>query len=313
MKIAFFGDGKWAHKALTRIIEHGYEVSLVVVRFESKDPFLIEIANYNNIPVCWHQNVNLAEFIEVLKKNKADLGVSMSFNQIIKKQLIDFYPKGFINCHAGKLPFYRGRNILNWALINDEKEIGVTCHYIDEGIDTGDIIIQKTFEVTEEDDYKTVLEKAIQLCPEVLIESIHAIASGNNWRIKQSKEGSYFPMRVEGDEYINWEWPSRRIFNFVRAITFPGPYARTWLFHSKKKEYIEVLIKKVQLKENSIEYICTPGAILGKNENNYLIKTGNSFIELIEYEILNTEIKKLKVGDHLGINVHLLFKSNSIR
>ena len=73
----------------------------------------------------------------------------MSFNQIFRKDIINLTPIGIINCHAGKLPFYRGRNILNWVLINDEKEFGITVHFVDEGIDTGDIILQKTFPITD--------------------------------------------------------------------------------------------------------------------------------------------------------------------
>ena len=73
-----------------------------------------------------------------------------------------------INCHAGKLPFYRGRDILNWVLINDEKEFGITVHYMDEGIDTGDIILQRTFPITDEDSYKTLLERSYDECANIL-------------------------------------------------------------------------------------------------------------------------------------------------
>lgn len=65
-----------------------------------------------------------------------------------------------INCHAGKSPLYRGRNILNRALINDEKEFGITVHYVDEGIDTGDIILQRVYEITDEENYATLLDRA---------------------------------------------------------------------------------------------------------------------------------------------------------
>ena len=64
---------------------------------------------------------------------------------------------GTINCHAGKLPFYRGRNVLNWAIINGESEFGITVHFIDDGIDTGDIIKQKTYPISLNDDYKSIL------------------------------------------------------------------------------------------------------------------------------------------------------------
>ena len=92
-----------------------------------------------------------------------------------------------INCHAGKLPFYRGRNILNWALINDEKEFGVTVLYMDEGIDTGDIVLQKTFPITEMDDYSTLLNRAYQECASLLFQSIKRIINGKKYIHKSTR------------------------------------------------------------------------------------------------------------------------------
>lgn len=92
----------------------------------------------------------------------------MSFDQIFKEELLKLYPRKIINCHAGKLPFYRDRNILNWALINDEKEFGISVHFIDKGINTGDIILQKTYEIKDSDDYTTLLNlchiKNVRVC-----------------------------------------------------------------------------------------------------------------------------------------------------
>ena len=96
----------------------------------------------------------------------------MSFNQIFKNNLINLPPLKIINCHAGKLPFYRGRNVLNWVLINDENEFGITVHFIDEGIDTGDIILQKTFKIDDTDDYQTLLSRAYKECGSILYDSI---------------------------------------------------------------------------------------------------------------------------------------------
>jgi methionyl-tRNA formyltransferase len=93
-----------------------------------------------NIDYLKYENINSKNFIERIKTYFCDLFVSMSFNQIFKDEIINLTPLRIINCHAGKLPFYRGRNILNWVLINDEKEFGITVHYVDEGIDTGDFI-----------------------------------------------------------------------------------------------------------------------------------------------------------------------------
>ena len=88
----------------------------------------------------------------------------MSFNQIFDKELINIPPLGTINCHASKLPFYIGRINLNWILINDEKEFGITLHYLD----TGDIILQKTYSISDHDNYKTLLGLSFKECPVVL-------------------------------------------------------------------------------------------------------------------------------------------------
>ena len=109
----------------------------------------------------------------------------MSFNQIFKTEIINLPKLKTINCHAGKLPFYRGRNILNWALINDEKEFGITVHYIDEGIDTGDIVLQRTYPISDEDNYSTLLQVSYVECANILYDAIVMFKKENVDGIKQ--------------------------------------------------------------------------------------------------------------------------------
>jgi methionyl-tRNA formyltransferase len=216
----------------------------------------------------------------------------MSFNQIFKKKMIETPPLGIINCHAGKLPFYRGRNILNWALINDESEFGITVHYIDEGIDTGDIILQKCYAINDNDNYNTLLQKAYSGCEELLNQSIDNIYKGIAERVLQSSIdplGFYCSKRKIGDEKLNWYQSSRQIFNFVRAICPPGPCARCYVGNK------EILVKKVDYFPNAFNYMGKPGTILAKNSKGLLVKTLDSFVQLVDW----TSDIKLKVGDHL--------------
>lgn len=305
MRIAYFGDGPWAHRALRQLLAEGYDVALVVVRADFRDPVLLEIAREHSIESTWHENVNSPEFLERLRALQADLGVSMSFNQIIRHELLHLFPQRFINCHAGKLPFYRGRNILNWALINDEQEIGVTCHYIDAGIDTGDIILQKTFPITDADDYGTVLERAIALCPAVLVEAVGLLRDASARPYAQPAIGTYFVARQNGDEFIDWSWPSRRVFTFVRAITTPGPLARTWL--RVGAELALVLIERVAEVPDMPAYYCAEGAVVGISAaGNPLIKTGDTVVEVLAYQIQHPKRRRLRVSDRLGLNPNLL-------
>ena len=305
MKIVYFADGEWAHEAFDRILDdQDFSIVKVVLRYDSSDRVLREKAEKEGIEVEAPQNVNSEQFVEEIRSSGADLGVSMSYNQILKKNLINVFPKGIINCHAGKLPNYRGRNVLNWALISGEKEIGVTCHYVDEDIDTGDIILQETFAVTADDDYGTVLEKSIDLCPKVLLESLHLIEEGKANPKPQAETGTYFIKRKEGDEFIDWDWPSERIYNFVRGITDPGPNARTWI--RIDDQYYLLFIKEVNVLDKASAYISITGGVMGRSKvGNPLVKTGDTFVELVDYRIDHEEKNALAIGDRLGINFNL--------
>ena len=173
MRIGYFADGPWSHNALDKIIlDKTLNVIFVCARFDMQDQVLKAKASHHGIPFVVHQNINSQEFREFLTNSRCDLFVSMSFNQIFKKEVFDIPVKKTINCHAGKLPYYRGRNVLNWALINDEKDYGVTVHYVDDGIDTGDIILQRIYIINDDDSYLTLLNRSYLYCAEVLIEAI---------------------------------------------------------------------------------------------------------------------------------------------
>jgi methionyl-tRNA formyltransferase len=289
IKIGYFADGPWSHLAFEKIIkDNTIDVKFIVPRFDTTDNKLKQYALENNIDYIKTSNINSNEFLQEIKKNDCDLFVSMSFNQIFKEEIINMTPFKIINCHAGKLPFYRGRNILNWVLINDEKEFGITVHYVDKGIDTGDIILQKTFPITDLDTYNTLLDVAHIECANILFESIKMIQKGVIQPINQTtidSIGMYCGKRSDGDELLDWNQSSREVFNFVRAICNPGPKAHTYL----DGELIK--INKVNYFEKIKKYKGKAGQVLCKSENQtFYVKTKDSFIEVLEYE------GKLKVG-----------------
>lgn len=293
LTIGYFGDGPWAHKAFERLNKDStIEIKFVSVRYDKKDPVLISLAKKHNIPLEIHPNINSDEFVDRMKEYNVDLFVSMSFNQIFRTRMINLPKYKTINCHAGNLPFYRGRNILNWVLINDEKSFGITVHYVDEGIDTGDIILQKIYPITDDDDYSTLLTRAYTGCADILYESIKLIQTGDVNPIKQDsidKVGMYCGIRKPGDEYMDWNLTSREIFNFVRALCKPGPMAVSIL------NDVEIRINKVRQVKNARSYINIPGQILGKTEQGFYVKTKDTFVEVIDYEYSG----RLRVGDRL--------------
>lgn len=291
LNIGYFADGPWGHRAFDKIIQdETLAIDFVCVRYDKKDSVLMKLAEEHNIDVLYTPNINSDEFLSRLKKYPAKLYVSMSFNQIFKKDIRKIPDKSVINCHAGKLPYYRGRNILNWALINDEKEFGITVHYVDAGIDTGDIILQDTYPITDQDTYKTLLEKAYEACPDILYRAIKLIQEDQVHVTRQDDidpVGLYCGMRKENDEILDWNQSSRDVFNFIRAITNPGPCANSFI----NGERIKIISS--ELIPNAPVYKGIPGQVLVKGENGLLIKTKDSYIRVTEYE------GKVKVGDRL--------------
>lgn len=280
MKIGYFADGPWSHLALEKIVADGrFEIAFIVPRFDTRDPVLAQWAARLGVDFLPIQKVNATECVEQLARYGADVFVSMSFNQILKRPILDAAPQGFINCHAGALPFYRGRNILNWALINGADEFGVTVHYVDEGIDTGDIILQGMQSISVNDTYASLLDKAVVLCADTLLESLVLIKEGRVARLSQSAihpVGFYCGRRIEGDEWIDWNWSSERIFNFIRAISAPGPGARTVCGGN------EIIVQKAVMIPGAPAYIGTPGEVVGVRDGGVVVKTGDTSILLTE-------------------------------
>ena len=294
MRILFFGDGLWAIKSLHRLLKERWEISGLVLRVKPTDVELGLVARSSNIPLFQPSRVNAPVFIDQIERLRPDLNLSVSYDQILRKEVIESAPLGFINFHAGKLPFYRGRNVINWAIINNEKEIGITAHYIDEGIDTGDIILQHSVPLNWDDTYGTMLEKIINAIPDLVSESVRLIAENRVERLSQAGlQGTYFAQRGEGDEWLNWGDTSLNLYNKIRAITRPGPGART-LF---KNEIMNVW--RAFYEPTWPRYIATPGQVVGNRPGQgSIIKTGDSTLLLQEIQMgnRNPEQPRLSIG-----------------
>ena len=233
-------------------------------------------------------------FVEKLKSFDCDIFVSMSFDQIFKNNIINLPRAKTINCHAGKLPFYRGRNVLNWVLINDEKEFGITVHFVNEEVDKGDIILQRTFPISDDDDYASLLELSHKECAKILYDAVCLFLEGEVKATRQSDDhsvGFYCSQRKPGDELLDWNETSRDIFNFVRAICHPGPKAKSFI--NGKALYIN----RAQLIKDAPEYKGIVGAVLNKDPSGFCVKTGDSFIKIIDYSYDGT----VRVGDRFDV------------
>jgi len=228
MRILLFGDGEWATRSLLRLQQSDrWQVVGLVLRLHPSEETLEQAARDLSIPILQPQKINASESIEQVKVLAPDLNLSISYNQILSLPMLESAPLGFVSFHAGKLPFYRGRNVINWAIINGEKEIGLTAHFVDEGIDTGDIILQTTIPIGWTDTYGDVLSRVVEYFPSFVTQTVERLATGDYIREPQDiAGGTYFAGRETGDEWLDWKDTSFNLHNKIRAISRPGSATR---------------------------------------------------------------------------------------
>lgn len=295
MRIVFMGGHTLGRKTLQHLIDKGKNIIAVVTNIES-DWYkgVDEIAEKNGLPLYKNIDISSESFITEISALKPDLIVVVNFQQILKEKLISIPKKGCINTHAALLPKYRGRAPLNWAIIHGEKQVGVTVHFIEKGIDTGDIIVQKSIDVGDEEYIDSILEKVGNLYPTIVNEAVDLIQSGEFVGIKQDlSKGSYFGKRTPEDGQINWNDNAKDIFNLVRAISKPYPGAFSFYDNSK------VIIWKAEVIEQQEKEANLPnGYIISINDSGICVKARNKNILITEYEVTD-KTQKMQEGQIL--------------
>jgi methionyl-tRNA formyltransferase len=301
VKLVFFGDGAWAANSLRRLQQGGHEILAVVVRCRPSTEEPAETARSLGLPILQPADANSLEFVSRVRGFTPELNLSVSYDQVIRRPLLETAPLGFVNFHAGKLPNYRGRNVVNWALINGETEIGLTAHFMDEGIDTGDILLQRTLPIGWTDTYGDVLSRVVGAFPDLVADAVSLLEAGEVARRPQAHlAGTYFGGREPGDEWLDWSDTSRNLHNKIRAITRPGPGARTRL------EEKSVLIWRAVWDPSWPMYLATPGQVVGRDRNEgVFVKTGDSTLLVMEVEETAGVVGRPRwpIGTRLGCQV----------
>jgi methionyl-tRNA formyltransferase len=280
MRILLFGDGPWAADSLHRLARDGHDLAGVVLRERPSDGTLEAAARARGVRVLRPARCNTPAFVETVAALAPELGLSIAYDQILRRPLLDLPPHGILNVHAGKLPRYRGRNVINWAILNGEEEIGITVHMVDEGIDSGDIVLQRTLPIGWTDGYGDVLARVVAAIPDLVSEAVRGVAAGTLVRTPQDPaQATYVGGRGEGDEWLDWSDTSRNLHNKIRAITRPGPGARTLLGTQ------EIIIWRAYYDPAWPTYLATPGQVVGREaDGSAVVKTGDSTLRVQEVQ-----------------------------
>ena len=240
------------------------------------------------------------EFLETMKALAPDLALSISYDRILRRPLLELPRLGCLNIHAGRLPEYRGRNVINWAILNGETEIGVTAHMMDEGIDTGDILLQRMLPIHWTDTYGEVLGRVVDSIPDLVSDAVRGLAEGTVTRHPQPPGGTYFGGRGEGDEWLDWSDTSRNLYNKVRGISRPGPGARTMVCDQP------AIIWRAEYDPTWPKYLATPGQVVGRADGGgVIVKTGDSTLVLreVQSDAVTVGAPSWAIGTRLGLDV----------
>jgi len=292
MKVVFCGSHELGKLCLEKLYENDIEISAVFIPDTDNEWYkgVEETVKKHGLNSIKTNNINKKVHEKYISNINPDLIISVNFSQILKPNIIRIPVKGCINLHASLLPKYRGRAPLNWAIINGEDKTGVTCHYIDEGIDTGDIILQKEIKINEEDYIGDILKRVKTIYPEILLESIELIKNDNVDIIEKENEGFYCGRRRPEDGQIEWDKSAEDIYNLIRAVSKPYPGAYSYINDKKVLIWKAKILDKINNKE------AKPGKVIDINDDGCIVFCKDGYILLEEVET-NLEIN---IGDEFN-------------
>lgn len=236
MKIVFMGTPQFAVPSLTALLEYGYDVIGVVTQPDRPKgrkriltpPPIKEVALQYKLPVLQPEKLKGSPELETLRAWQPDLIVTAAFGQILPKEVLDLPPLKCINVHASLLPKYRGGAPIHQAIIDGEKETGVTIMYMVEELDAGDILSQRRVPIDEDDNVGTMFEKLSVVGAELLIDTLPRLVKGEITPIPQDESKvSYAPNIKREQEEIDWQKSGETIYNQIRGLSpFPVAYTK---------------------------------------------------------------------------------------
>ncbi len=265
MRIVFFGTPDFALPSLDILHKSKHEIIVVVTapdkergrgRKVSYTP-IKEYAIENNIKYLQPEKMRDEDFIESLKELNADLFVIVAF-RILPRSVFTIPKYGSFNLHGSLLPKYRGAAPIHWALMNGDKETGVTTFYLEDKVDTGNIIAQSKMPIEDEDNLGTVHDKMSLLGADLVLATVNKIESGNVELQKQNNElASPAPKISKELGEIDWNKSAEEIHNLVRGLS---PFPAAYFIHNEKKYKVfkskivdDILLKSGELKETKKE------------------------------------------------------------
>ena len=315
LRVVFMGTPDFAEESLKAVYEAGYKIEAVVTNVDKpkgRGMKLIpspvkQFAESKGLKVLQPIKVkNNVEFLEEIRNINPDVICVVAYGKILPKDLLDIPKYGCVNVHGSLLPKYRGAAPIQWAVLNGDKTTGITTMYMNEGMDTGDMILKEEVEIGEEETTGELWNRLSQVGAKLLVETLKLIESENAPREKQGEDFTLAPMLNKEMAKIDWENKSAdEIKNLVRGLNpIMGAYS---FIDGKKVKFWKVRainddqlldqfpeIKEYEYKMADIE----PGTILFSSDKDGLyIKAKEGIIQVLEIQGENA--RKMSISDFL--------------
>jgi methionyl-tRNA formyltransferase len=290
VKTLFIGGTKRGYQTLSALLEAGHHVCGIISlqqdahEIERYEEPIRRLADERGIPLFETKWLKDRDYTAVIRDEmKPDIALAVGCRIIIPEEIYGIPAKGTVAVHDSLLPEYRGFAPLNWSIINDEAQTGVSLFYLNPLMDCGDIVNRKAVPIGADETAPEVYEKVCRATIDVVLESWPALAAGTASRTPQDPAtGSYTCSRIPADGMIDWAQPTRNIWNLIRALVHPYPGAFTF-FRDRK-----VTIRRAQPLEPAPRYTGrSPGRVVrvAKDEGSIDVLTADGIIRILEIEL----------------------------
>jgi len=292
MKIIFMGTPEFAVSSLKALIESDHEVIAVIAQPDKPKgrgrklapPPTKILAEEHNILVIQPEKVRTEEFLSELQDLSPDLICVTAYGKILPKSILELPEHGCINVHASLLPKYRGAAPINWAIVRGETQTGITTMLMDEGMDTGDMLLKKEIQIEDEDDAGSLSEKLSQLGGDLLLETISHLEQGKLTPSKQDEsQATHAPMLKKSDGEIKWDKSAQELWNLIRGMN-PWPGTFTNLENKSLKIY----------KAKLVDGVGRPGEVLDSDPGALIVSTGEGALEILELQLEGSKRMDIK-------------------
>jgi methionyl-tRNA formyltransferase len=302
--IIFMGTPEFAVPTLRALVHEEYDILSVVTQPDrprgrgrklTLSPVKI-LAQAENLAILQPERLD-DSFLNAILPLKPDILIVVAFGQIIPGKVLGSATWGGINIHASLLPKYRGPAPIQWAIINNEKRTGLTTMLIDEGLDTGPILMQQEVDILEGETAGQLHDRLSSLAPGLLIETLQGLAKGTIEKKKQDESlATYVPKLTKEQGLIDWSWPAERLCGLIRGLD-PWPVAFTYYNGKVLKLFGCFLANKGKI-------FSVPGRIKGLDEKGLEIETGKGSVIIREIQSAGKKrlhAKEFLKGSELGL------------